>query len=80
MALSTKRDVEEKEEPNPKKKRVDSKQFPHAPEVPEMLVGEDVESCVNGTLNSCREKRKKDSESRNNIELDGPYLSLLDER
>ena len=44
-ALSTKRAAEEKEEPNPKKKRVDPKQFPHALKVPEMLVGEDVESC-----------------------------------
>ena len=78
-ALSTKRDAEEKEEPNPKKKRVDPKQFPHALKVPEMLVGEDVESCEQH--NSRRKKRKKDSESRNNIKLDGRlYLSLLEEK
>jgi len=35
---------------------------------------------VNSTINSCRKKRKKDSELHNNIKLDGPYLSLLEEK
>ena len=58
-ALSTKRDVQEKEEPDPKKKRVDPKQFPHAPEVPEMLVGEDMESCERHIKFMQKEEKKK---------------------
>jgi len=51
------RDAEEEEEPNPKKKRVDPKQFPHALEVREMLV--DVESCEQHNKLMQKEEKKR---------------------
>ena len=55
-----KREAENMEDPKPKKKRAEPKQFPHNPtEVPEMPVGEDVESCERNIKFLQKEEKKK---------------------
>ena len=58
---NTKKELgENKGEPKPKKKGVEPKQFPRKPtEVPEMPIGEDLESCERNIKFLQKEEKKK---------------------